>query len=71
MFVVVGTTRGDDLIPPETKTFAGGEDRDAAERERDRLTKERDDYLVKNQLPWWAKAGVIDKFEVKEVPSLS
>ena len=50
-FVLVSTTRGDDLIAPERKVVATSDNRAALEAEKDRRSKERSDWLQKNDLP--------------------
>ncbi len=69
-FVLVSTTRGDDLIAPERKVVATSDDRETLESERDRRSKERSDWLEKNDLPWWSQASIISSETIEEVPSL-
>lgn len=69
-FVLVSTTRGDELIPSAQSIVAESDDRAKLETLRTQRAKEREDYLKAHFMPWWMEAGIIATEEIQEVPSV-
>jgi hypothetical protein len=63
-YVLIGRTRGDSLIPPETKVLDADSDSDALELRRQEHIRQRD---ALPELPVWAEAFVIERYELIEV----
>ncbi|HEY2014646.1 MAG TPA: hypothetical protein VGH38_14145 [Bryobacteraceae bacterium] len=69
MFVLLGTTCGDDLRGPETQVLGAGDHEDLLAEAR-RLTDARDEWLAENT-PLPSQAGSIyARFEVMQVPEV-
>ena len=69
-FVLISTTRGDELFPPKTIPVAVSDDRDFLDVFRDQRALEREKWLKDNPLPWWAECAVVDHEDIIEVPSV-
>ncbi len=71
-FVLVSTTTGDELIPPEKTNVLVSDDRQALEAERERRAAERKQWLATHQdeIPWWFNTSIIDHEVIEEVPAL-
>jgi hypothetical protein len=69
-FVLISTTRGDELIRPSQNVVADSGSREKLEILRDARAKERAEYLAVNPLPWWVEAGIISSEEIKEIDSI-
>ncbi len=69
-FVLISTTRGDELISSRRDVVADSADRKTLENLRRSRANERKAYLAAHPLPWWAMAGVIDSEEIQQVESV-
>ena len=69
-FVLISTTRGDELIRSEKKVVATSANREHLEKLKDERAKERTEWLSKNSLPWWVECSVISDEEIQEVEAV-
>jgi hypothetical protein len=69
-FVLVAITRGDSLIASERVLVAESADRQTLEVLQAERKKEREDFLSKDSLPWWAECSLIDRDEIEEVETV-
>lgn len=70
MFVLVSTTRGDDLIAPQKSVTATSESRWDLQTFQDSRSAERAEFLARNVMPYGVEGMVIASEEIVEVPSV-
>jgi len=70
VFVIVGITRGDELIGPEAKCLKASLARAEAEEEARKMTAFQDDWLSEHEVPCVAAGSIYSRFEVIEVPMM-
>ena len=68
MFVIMGYTRGDELIRSSAKPLFADSNRDVCEEKMADITKERDQWLSVNEVPFYAQCSVFSRFEIVETP---
>ncbi len=72
-FVLVSTTTGDELIPPEKNNVLVSDDRQALEAERERRAAYREKWLETHQYEISGPQlnSIIDHETIEEVPALT
>jgi hypothetical protein len=73
MFVLVGVTKGDDLIHSQVVILGADESREVVEHHLQAAKREHDVWIAENPnaVPWWAQEAVYSRFEIVEAPTLS
>jgi cell division protein FtsB len=66
MFVVMGTTRGDDLIGSTKNPLFASASREACEAKMAQITKERDDWLATHPVAPWEECAIYTRFDIVE-----
>lgn len=67
-FVLISTTRGDELRDPRRDVIAVSANRETLETMRTVRAKERDEWLTQN--PGYDDGGIISSEEIEEVESV-
>jgi hypothetical protein len=68
MYVLMGYTRGDELISSSAHPMFAAPARDQVERELARVHKERERWFAINTVPPHVECSVFCRFEIIEVP---
>jgi len=72
MFVLTATSRGDDVLPPETTVVAASENLFTIETLRYKREQERSAWLKENEksLPDYALGSITSSDDIVEVPTV-
>ncbi len=68
-FVLIATSRGDELFPPTKKVIAVSEFRGVLEKMRVERAAERESWLDTHSVSRYQKCVIIAKEEIEEVPT--
>jgi len=66
MFVVMGTSRGDDLFSPTSTPLFASTSREACEAKMAQITKKRDDWLATNPVAPWEECVINVRLKIVE-----
>ncbi len=69
-FVLIGTTRGDELIHSRQVVIAASVHKDRLTALSEARAKERQAYLANHEVPWWSEEAIYEKEEIQEVESV-
>lgn len=66
-FVLIATTKGDDLFPSRDTVVATSKHKHELETLQEARAAERAEYLACHNVPWWQQEAVIGRERIEEV----